>query len=130
MPMLRATTSPSHRRLVEALKLYGDMNKNQLSEKAHVSMRSLMSCGYMERLVAAEEVHIVSWERQRTGKPVPTYRAGKGKNAPRPEAIPPKEKHASYRQGETYRKMRARRKGIKEPLVKDQLMNVLFGARA
>lgn len=127
------TNSQAHRRLIAALADHGPMTKDEMVIKAHVSRRSLISGGYMERLLDNNEVHIAGWERAGNGKPIPTFAHGPGKNVPKPTPYSDKEKHQRYRDGsvsDAYRKMRARRKGIVEPLTKDVLMNALFGMRS
>lgn len=85
-------------RLVEAIRTGGPLDYRQAAAAAALSPSTVKNAGYLDALLAQGRIHIDSWQRGRRGAPRPLYMAGPGANAPRPDALSPREKSRAFRQ--------------------------------
>jgi len=85
-------------RLLEAIRTGGPLDYRQAAAAADLSPNTVKNSGYLDALLAQERIHIDSWQRGRRGPPRALFMAGPGANAPRPDALSPKEKSRAFRQ--------------------------------
>jgi hypothetical protein len=100
----RPTINPFNRaaagmeRLLEAIRSGGPLDYLQAAAAAGLSPHTVKNAGYLDALLAQERIHIDSWWRGRRGSPKALFMAGPGTNAPRPDALSPREKSRAFRQ--------------------------------
>lgn len=75
--------TPSMKVVVATLTQDGDMEAREIAEMTGLSIKTLVTSGYLARMVEMGAIRVSSYERS-GGDPTPTYSVTKGKNA-----IPP-----------------------------------------
>ena len=85
-------------RLFEAMRTNGPLDYRQAAAAADLSPNTVKNAGYLDALLAQERIHIDSWQRGRRGAPRALFMVGPGVNAPRPDALNPREKSRAFRQ--------------------------------
>lgn len=90
--------TPVMRRILSALDQHGDMDANDIAESACCSYETLTGGSYLRKMVDAELIRIVKYERAlRSGPAVPIYSVTPGRNASRPKPYSDAEKCRRWR---------------------------------
>ena len=75
--------TPAMKGVIEVLTLDGDMEAREIAEMTGLSIKTLVTSGYLARMVEMGAIRISSYERS-GGDPTPTYSIKPGKNATPP----------------------------------------------
>jgi len=72
--------TPGMKSVIATLTDDGDMEAREIAEMTGLSLKTLVTSGYLSRMVEMGAIRISSYERS-GGDPTPTYSITKGKNA-------------------------------------------------
>lgn len=96
--------TPSMRRILRALDEHGDMEPDEIAERAHVALSTLSGGGYLTKLLMLKLVRVSRWRRQdRSGPFVPTYSVTPGDSKPKPRPYTAAEKSRRWKQRVGYK---------------------------
>lgn len=96
--------TPSLRRILTALEQHGDMEADEIAERACVAPSTLSGGGYLTKLLTLELIRVSKWRRQDfSGPPVPTYSVTPGESKPKPKPYTAAQKSRRWKQRVGYR---------------------------
>lgn len=116
--------TPSLRRIMISLDRHGDLEYEEIAERAHVAITTLRDGGYMLRLQIAGLVRVSRWIRSDNGGPPrPVFSASPGESAKRPAPFTPAQKCRRWKKRAGYYKPEYRaRKQTRDAL--NELMRI------
>lgn len=96
--------TPSMRRILRALDQHGDMEADEIAERACVALSTLSGGGYLTKLLMLGMVRVSHWRRQdRSGPFIPTYSVTPGDSKPKPRPYSAAEKSRRWKQKVGYK---------------------------
>ncbi len=91
--------SPSLRRILMALDRHGDMQYDEIAERAHVAPATIRDGGYMLKLHIMQLVRVSRWVRSESGgPPSPVWSVSPGESKPKPKPYTDAQKYRANKQ--------------------------------